>query len=157
MKNYDNTGVFLVKDKITKQPLYFSWKFDDGTTQRVAYDPNEEWCTLLGESLKEEHAQDVKEQRHRARFHKGQEIDIEDLSNELEEAFNDEKVPGLDDPDFLATLTPVQLRRFRLLVNQISLSEIAKKEGVDVTSIRDTFECIKKKYLTFLANHTPKR
>ena len=157
MKKYDNTGVFLVKDKVTKQPLYFAWKFDDGTTQRVAYDPNEEWCTLLEESLKEEHAQGVKEERHRARFHKGQEIDIENISNELEEAFCDEKIPEPDDPAFLATLTPVQLRRFQLLMNQISLTDIAKKEGVDVTSIRDTFECIKKKYLTFLANHTPKR
>ena len=156
MKKFDNTGVFLVRDKKTKNPLYFAWKFDDGSTQRIAYDPNEEWCIILEESLKEEHAQDVKEQRHSAKFINGKEIDIEDLSDNLEEAFDDEKVPGLEDPDFLATLTEVQLRRLKLLLNQISLTEIAKKEGVDVTSIRDTFNAIKKKYSTFLSKHTPK-
>ena len=156
MKKFDNTGVFLVRDKQTKTPLYFSWKFDDGSTQRIAYDPNEEWCILLEESLKEEHARDVKEERHRAKFNKGKEIDIEDLSDGLEEAFDDEEMPGLDDPDFLATLTEVQLRRYQLLLKQLSLTEIAKKEGVDVTSIRDTIECIKRKFITFFSKHTPK-
>ena len=53
--------------------------------------------------------------------------------------------------EFKSTLTPVQLRRlnYRLKNPNISLRELAEKEGVAYTVVYRTFEQIQKKYKNF--------
>ena len=159
MKNYDNPGVFLVRDKETSKPLFFSWKFDDGTTQRVKYDSQEEWCIFLEQSLREEHAQDVKHDRHRARFNKGMELDIEDIPDKSTDAYVDDETSGEDTiSSFLSSLTETQLRRYQLKEEhpEYTLCKIAELEGVDVSSIFECFRAIQKKFKKFFQELPPK-
>ena len=164
MTIFRSTGVFLVRDKKTKKPMHFAFKWDDGTTTRVAYDPNEEWCSFYQESLKREHADDVKEERHRLNFDKKtrEVIDVEecadtyDLSEEInkQEHMHNQEVLMTS---FLATLTPIQKRRLLLRADDLTLtdSDIAKIEKVDESTIRECFKSIQKKYEKFIKKNTP--
>ena len=53
---------------------------------------------------------------------------------------------------FLKTLTPTQLRRLHLFEEGYSEHEVARIEGVDIKSIHETREQLKKKYLAFFKN-----
>lgn len=48
------------------------------------------------------------------------------------------------------TLTEVQKRRLELLLDGLSLREIARREGVEIKSVRETMEQIRKKYKKFI-------
>ena len=159
MKKYEETGVFLVRNKQTKDPLYFVWKFNDETSQRITYDPQDEWCIFLEQSLREEHAQDVRHSRHKTNFFRGINLDIEDIPEETEEYNAEEDLIGEEEiAAFLATLTETQLRRYKLKEQNpdYTLTKIAELEKVDVTSVRECFLSIQKKLKKFLSKNTPK-
>lgn len=48
------------------------------------------------------------------------------------------------------TLTEIQKRRLELLLDGFSLREIARREGVEIKSVRETMEQIRKKYKKFI-------
>lgn len=56
-------------------------------------------------------------------------------SNEIAEIYN--------------TLTEIQKRRLELLLEGLSLREISRKEGVEIKSVRETMEQIRKKFKKF--------
>lgn len=166
MKKYDNTGVFLVRNKKTKNPIRFSFKWDDGTTTRIAFDPNEEWCTFYESSLREEHALENKEARYRLIYDKKDRevIDIEDCADtyDLSEEINKQEHLAKQEvflASFLATLTPTQKRRLLMRANDLTLtySDIARKEKVDESSIRECFISIQKKFNKFLSKKHPRK
>ena len=159
MKKFEDSGVFLVRDKQTKKPLYFVWKFNDETSQRFAYDPQNEWCILLEKSIREEHAQHERHRRHKANFFRGMELDIEDIPEKEADEFDDDEL--FDEEfvsSFLATLTETQLRRYNLKAKhpEYTYTKIAELEGVDVTSVRECFLAIQKKYQKYISKNTPK-
>ncbi len=159
MKKYEETGVFLVRNKQTKDPLYFVWKFNDETSQRITYDPQDEWCIFLEQSLREEHAQDIRHSRHKTNFYRGLDLDIEDIPEEAEEYDDQEGSLGEDAISlFLATLTETQFRRYELKEQNpdYTLTKIAEIENVDVTTIRECFLSIQKKFKKYLSKNTPK-
>lgn len=166
MKKYDKTGVFLVRKKQTKEPMHFAFKWDDGTTSRIAYDPNEEWCTFLEGALREEHALQNKEERHRLSYDKKNRelINIEELADDynLSEEVNKQQQMAMQEvlmTSFLATLTPIQKRRLLLRADNLTISdsEIARIEKVDESTIRECFKSIQKKYLKFISKNTPEK
>lgn len=158
MQIYDNPGVFLVRDKQTKKPLYFVWKFNDDTSQRFAYDPQNEWCILLEKSIREEHAQDERHKRHKANFFRGMELDIEDIPDDAGTYDEDDLLTEEYVSSFLATLTETQFRRYNLKAKhpKYTYTKIAELEGVDVTSVRECFLAIQKKYQKYISKNTPK-
>lgn len=159
MKKFEDSGVFLVRDKQTNKPLYFVWKFIDQSSQRVAYDPQNEWCILLEKSIREEHAQDERHKRHKANFFRGMELDIEDIPEEEADEFDDDDlIPEKFVSSFLATLTETQLRRYNLKAKhpKYTYTKIAELEKVDVTSVRECFLSIQKKFKKYLSKNTPK-
>ena len=69
-------------------------------------------------------------------------------AKEMELKESQEKVNG-----FLETLTPVQQRRlmYRLENTSISLREIARIEGVDIKTIRESFSSIENKFKKYFS------
>ena len=131
------------------------WWFTDGSHKKIFFDTEEEWLTAYEENIRKEHAQTRKEKYHCCRYdlfeYEGLEFaddyTAKDYINLQEEsAFVDE---------FLMTLTPLQRRRLKYRIEDldISLSEIARRENVDHTTIRDTFDSIKKKLEIFIDAH----
>lgn len=50
---------------------------------------------------------------------------------------------------FLATLTDVQRRRVEMLMDGMTISDVARAEGASWTSVKETLKQVQKKYQTF--------
>lgn len=50
---------------------------------------------------------------------------------------------------FLATLTDVQRRRVEMLMDGMTVSDVARAEGASWTSVKETLKQVQKKYQTF--------
>ena len=53
---------------------------------------------------------------------------------------------------FLATLTEVQRRRVKMLMDGMSLSDVARAEGASWMSVKETLKQVQKKFQTFFEN-----
>ena len=53
---------------------------------------------------------------------------------------------------FLATLTEVQRRRVKMLMEGMSLSDVARAEGASWMSVKETLKQVQKKFQTFFEN-----
>ena len=60
---------------------------------------------------------------------------------------------------FIDTLTEVQKRRLQMKLENLSMSlrEIARQEGVDIKTVRDSFAQIQDKYKKFFKSEPPQK
>ena len=115
--------------------MKINYTFANGETSDV--EVNEEIGNLILDSRREESNQDRKERYHcyslDAAEYEGE--DYADGSTPIKEAFEQ--------------LSEVQRRRLLMLAEGVSLREIARREGKDIKSIRESIERARKKFLKY--------
>ena len=128
--------------------MKIKYEFADGTISEV--EVSTEIGSVIIESRKAEHAADERERYHRefsmdAAEYEGvdwaETIGPEDIA--IAAAANKEL------RQMMRLLTPVQRRRLLAYANGLSYREIARREGVDIKTVRESIEGARKKLLKF--------
>lgn len=127
--------------------LKINYTFANGETSDV--EVNEEIGNLILDSRREESNQDRKERYHcyslDAAEYEGE--DYADGSTPEMELFR--RLENQRIKEAFEQLSEVQRRRLLMLAEGISLREIARREGKDIKSIRESIEGARKKFLKF--------
>ena len=128
--------------------MEIKYKFANGEKSYV--EVNDEVGMMILESRRKEENLNKKEYRHSAYSidaveYEGEELADKDTPQSL--LLNKEERGQVN--EFLLTLTEVQRRRFEMRMDGMKLSQIAQKEGVDYTTVKETFLQIQKKFKTF--------
>lgn len=168
MTNFrQNKDVRIIHEKLTKRPLYVEYLHADGTSTRISVEEiGPEWLSFIQDEIREEHACEMKQSRHRLSYDKKSRelINIEECEDTSLIGINEQINQQEADEDtynklkvFLPTLTEVQRRRFLLKFNnsEFSFAEIARIEKTDESTIRECFEAIHKKFLKKFPKSTP--
>lgn len=128
--------------------MKIKWQFNDGTKSEL--EVTDEIGTVILDSRRKEHALAERERYHcpysyDAISYEGMEYaDPRELGQEL-----------IDDEDnyrlyaALRKLSAIQQRRLLMLATGLSLREIARREGVDIKTVRESVEGARKKFLKF--------
>ena len=164
MKNAVNSGVEIIRDENTKEPIGIKWVYYDDPNH--PYTPtkvekvfpsslDEPWFVEMVKDITHEKSEDRKYRRHVA-------TSLDDVDYEGEWFADDTPTPDIymniqEEEErvhaFASTLSEINRRRFFLKYNDpsLSLEDIADIEHVSKSSIRDSFSIIKEKYLKFFA------
>ena len=125
------------------------YKFEtdhEGVPNVVTIDVDEEYGNVILASRREEHANNERHRRHNY-----------SLSQAVEEGIQYADPSDIDSicsrEEFQAkfyeifdTLTPTQQRRVNMLGDGMSLREIARREGVNLSKVQKTMEQVQKKF-----------
>ena len=131
--------------------MEIKYKFANGEESYV--EVSEEIGAAILESRRKEGNLNKKEYRQSAYsidalLYEGEEIADKDTPENL--LFNKEE--RLQVKEFFLSLTEIQRRRLKMRWTGMKISQIAKKEGADYTSVKETFTQIQKKFKTFFRN-----
>ena len=103
---------------------------------------------VIIDSRREEDSADRKHRRHcmslDAITYEGIEFGTEDFTKAM---FDDTEERDAHIREAFSHLTPVQQRRMKMLANGLSIREIARCEGKDFKSVRESIEAARKKFL----------
>ena len=164
MKNAVNSGVEIIRDENTKEPIGIKWVYYDDP--KHPYTPtkvdkvfpkslDEPWFVEMVKDITHEKSEDRKYRRHVS-------TSLDDVDYEGEWFMDDAPTPDVfmniqEEEErvyaFADTLSEINRNRFLLKYNDpsLSLEDIADIEHVSKSSIRDSFSIIKEKYLKFFA------
>ncbi len=163
-KNFRESGMYIVRDKKTKEITGIDFVSDLKTAEGGQYhefhskEDLGDYFTILLEEIKEEHAANEKE-----RYHTGIYLDAGEYEGEW---FADNNTPDMfvnlvEEEEtaeaFISSLEEHEQRRLRLKMDEPSLSytKIAAIEGVNESSIRRCFARIAEKYKNFFSTLMP--
>ena len=164
MKNAVNSGVEIIRDENTKEPIGVKWVYYDDP--KHPYTPtkveevfpsslDEPWFIEIVKDITHEKSEDRKYRRHVA-------TSLDDVDYEGEWFADDTPTPDVfmniqEEEDrvyaFADTLSEINRRRFMLMYDDPSLSfqDIADMENTSKVAIFKSFKLIREKYLEFFA------
>ena len=123
-------------------------KYESVTGEVTEVEVDDSIGAVIIDSRREEASGDRKERRHcwslDAIIYEGKEYGTEDFTKALFDNDNERKQRVRD---AFAKLTPVQQHRMILLAKGKSIREIARDEGKDYKSVRESIEAARKKFL----------
>ena len=127
--------------------LKINYTFANGETSDV--EVNEEIGNLILDSRREESNQDRKERYHcysldAAEYEGADYADGSTPETELFRQLENQRIK-----EAFGQLSEVQRRRLLMLAEGVSLREIARREGKDIKTIRESIEGARKKFLKF--------
>lgn len=125
-------------------------KYEFATGDATEVDVSEEIGAMVIDSRREEESSDRKERRH---CYSLDAIDYEGLEYSTPD-FTEEMFSGDDERDerirrAFSHLTQTQQRRILMLAGGLSLREIARREGKEIKTIRESVDAARKKFLKF--------
>ncbi|MBR3438064.1 MAG: hypothetical protein IKH13_00985 [Clostridia bacterium] len=129
--------------------MTITYKFNDGTESTVEVD--EKLGLMMKELEKAELANEKKEHRHCFSLDRGHMEKKQYADPETVESIIDKKENSREFSETYNTLTETQKRRLDMRESGLSLREIAKIEGVNLSKIQKTMDQIQKKYKKFLS------
>ena len=126
-------------------------KYQFATGEVTAIDVDESVGNFITDSRRTE---DSAERKHRRHCWSMDAIDYEGLEYADPEDFTDELFDDTDErnaqiKEAFSHLTDVQQRRMLMLANGLSLREIARREGKDIKTIRESVEAARAKFKKF--------
>jgi len=163
MKKAVNSGVEIIRDKNTRQPIGIKWVYYDDPkrpctpTKIEKFYPDsldDEWFVEMVKDIIHQNSEDRKYRKHVA-------ISLEDADYEGEWFADNEEVPAnvfvnIKEEEervreFADTLSETNKRRFFIKYDDpsLSLQDIADLEGTSKVAIFKSFQSIKEQYLKF--------
>ena len=128
--------------------MKITWEFNDKSISEL--EVTDEIGTFILDSRRKEHALEERERYHSPYSYNSLTYEGEEYADpkEVGQAFVDDEEKRRLYTAF-RKLSEVQRRRLLMLANGLSLREIARREGVDIKTVRESVEGGRKKFLKF--------
>lgn len=129
--------------------MKIKYEFADGTVQEIEVD--ESFGNYYIQAKREEENLNRKE-----RYHNTCSLDSMDYEGDFfaDETYSPETLMNSKESqkrvdEFLSSLTDIQRKRVEKLLDGKSMRQIAKEEGVDISTVTESLKSVRKKYLKF--------
>lgn len=129
--------------------MKIKYEFADGTVQEIEVD--ESFGNYYIQAKREEENLNRKE-----RYHNTCSLDSMDYEGDFfaDETYSPETLMNSKESqkrvdEFLSSLTDIQRKRVEKLHDGKSMRQIAKEEGVDISTVTESLKSVRKKYLKF--------
>lgn len=128
--------------------MKITWEFNDKSISEL--EVTDEIGTFILDSRRKEHALEERERYHSPYSYNALTYEGEEYADpkEVGQALVDDEEKSRLYTAF-SKLSEVQRRRLLMLANGLSLREIARREGVDIKTVRESVEGGRKKFLKF--------
>lgn len=129
--------------------MKIKYEFADGTVQEIEVD--ESFGNYYIQAKREEESLNRKE-----RYHNTCSLDSMDYEGDFfaDETYSPETLMNSKESqkrvdEFLSSLTDIQRKRVEKLLDGKSMRQIAKEEGVDISTVTESLKSVRKKYSKF--------